>query len=214
MVGVLYVILKNMKPYPILISALMLSFLSCVVAEPDRQLRAFLGITSVTSKVKLEAIAHYFEVIVFQEGKEIARLPTYMGFDPDPDHREIDVSLMFNDKGVVKFIGEGSVKDLSDDLDWSGVLKPTGGKSFHTGTSDKPIGLIEGFKVVGMVRLDPRNAGTAKFKTQPDLEMDESIRRSIENAKGCVLVVFKSGSQGEIEKAWSDSVNANKKKAE
>ena len=44
--------------------------------------------------------------------------------------------------------------------------------------------------------------------------MDEPIRRAIENARGCVLVAFKSGSGKEIEKSMTDRVIANKKKAE
>ena len=187
-----------------------MSSLSQVIGEPDHQLRAFLGITSVSTKAKIDGPSYYFEVFVFKKGKEEARLPTSV--ISDPAHREVEVCLMFNNKGVVKFIGEGSTSDLSDQVDWTEVLKPTGGKGWQTGTTDKPLGMIDGFKVLAVVQGEQLGSGSSRYKIQSDLEIDESIRLSIENTESCVVVGFKSGAEKEIGKAMSDAIEANRKK--
>ena len=199
-----------MKRYPTLIAALMMSSLSQVIGEPDHQLRAFLEITSVSTKAKIDEPSSYFEVFVFKKGKEEARLPTSVS--SNPAHREIEVCLMFNNKGMVKFIGEGSTSDLSDQVDWTEVLKPTGGKGWQTGTTDKPLGMIDGFKVLAVVQGEQLDSGSSKYKIQSDLDIDESTRRAIQNAESCVVIGFKSGTEEEIGKTMSDAIEANKKR--
>jgi hypothetical protein len=198
-----------MKPYITLIAAVMMNSLSHVSGEPDHQLRAFLGITSVSTKVTIEEPASYIEVFVFKGGEEVARLPSGVTGDPTP-HEKL-VSLMFDNKGVVKLISGGSTSDFTNQLDWSEIFKATGGKGWTTGTTDKPIGMIGEFKAVAVVQGEQLDSGSVRFNVKSNMEMDESISRAIQGAESCVVIGIRSGSQKEMEKGWLNTLNTNKK---
>jgi hypothetical protein len=156
-------------------------------AEPDQDLRKFLGVHAmdVTATIPADHEAYFFEVVIFENRKEVARLPTNLMRRAKGDEEVIRASLMFQNTPLVKMIQPYTSNNLTDRYDgWSAF------QSGHT-LSSEPLGNLGDLLI-----LRSLCSGTIvheKFKVVSDLEMKGELLGTLSDYKTCVLVGIASG---------------------